>query len=89
MQRWRVEHPGYWWHLGTPAAGALQDDCFTQATETQEESAFLVGDALQEVLWAQPAVPIGLITHVTDSPLQEATPNAASPLLCRAGNDAE
>ena len=30
-----------------------------------------MGDALQEVLSAQPAVLIGLIAHLTDSPLQE------------------
>jgi hypothetical protein len=71
VQRWRVEHPGYWRHPIAPAAGALQDDCRTQTIETQEESAFLVGDALQEVLSAQPAVLIGLIAHLTDSALQE------------------
>jgi hypothetical protein len=36
-----------------------------------------VGNALQEVLSGQPAVLIGLIAHLTDSALQEATPNTA------------
>jgi hypothetical protein len=71
VQRWRGEHPGYWRHPGSPAAGALQDDCRTQVIEIKEESAFLVGEALQEALSAQPAVLIGLIAHLSDSALQE------------------
>jgi hypothetical protein len=42
-----------------------------QAVETKEESPFLTGDALQEILSAQPAVLIGLIAHLTDGALQE------------------
>lgn len=71
VQRWRAGHPGYWRHPGAPAADALQDDCRTQSIEIKEKSAFLVGDALQEALSAQPAVLIGLIAHLTDSALQE------------------
>jgi hypothetical protein len=32
VQRWRGEHPGYWRHPGSPAAGALQDDCLPRRT---------------------------------------------------------
>jgi hypothetical protein len=71
VQRWRAEHPGYWRRSGAQDASALQDDCRAQLIETQEESAFMVGDALQDVLSAQPAVLIGLIAHLTDSALQE------------------
>lgn len=71
VQRWRAEHPGYWRRSGAQDASALQDDCRAQPIETQEESAFIVGDALQDVLSAQPAVLIGLIAHLTDSALQE------------------
>lgn len=71
VQRWRAGHPGYGRRAGTATAAALQDDCPAQVIEIQEESAGLVGDALQDVLSAQPAVLIGLIAHLTDSPLQE------------------
>jgi hypothetical protein len=71
VQRWRDAHPGYWRRPGASTGGALQDDCHAQTIEIKEESAFLVGDALQEVLSAQPAVLIGLIAHLTDSALQE------------------
>ena len=42
--------------------------------------------ALQELSLAQPAVLIGLIAHITGSPLQEAMPHAALHLLCRTGD---
>jgi hypothetical protein len=71
VQRWRAEHPGYGRRPGASTADALQDDCLTQVIETQQESAFLASEALQEVLSAQPAVLIGLIAHLTDSALQE------------------
>lgn len=71
VQRWRAEHPGYGRRAGTATAAALQDDCPAQVIEIQEESQALVGDALQDVLSAQPAVLIGLIAHLTHSALQE------------------
>ncbi|WP_240975187.1 hypothetical protein [Paraburkholderia aromaticivorans] len=71
VQRWREQHPGYWRRSGVREGGALQDDSCVQAIETKEESPFLTGDALQDVLSAQPAVLIGLIAHLTDSALQE------------------
>ncbi|WP_368623894.1 hypothetical protein [Paraburkholderia sp. BR13444] len=74
VRRWRAEHPGYW--RRTPqksekSADALQEDCPEQTLATQGSAADSEGDALQEVLSAQPAVLIGLIAHLTDSPLQE------------------
>ena len=71
VQCWRAQHPGYWRRAGAATAAALQDDYPAQAIEKQGETACLAGDALQDVLSAQPAVLIGLIAHLTDSPLQE------------------
>ena len=71
VQRWRTEHPGYGRRAGTATAAALQDDCQEQTLATQGSEVDSGGAALQEVLSAQPAVLIGLIAHLTDSPLQE------------------
>jgi len=71
VQRWRAEHPGYGCRASATTTAALQDDCHVQVIEIQEKSADLAAGALQEVLAAQPAVLIGLIAHLTDSPLQE------------------
>lgn len=71
VQRWRAEHPGYGRRASASTTASLQDDCHAQAVEIQEKSADLEASALQEVLAAQPAVLIGLIAHLTDSPLQE------------------
>ena len=71
VQRWRAEHPGYGRRAGAATTAALQDDCHVQVIEIQEKSEDLAASALQEVLAAQPAVLIGLIAHLTDSPLQE------------------
>jgi hypothetical protein len=71
VQRWRAEHPGYGRRAGAATAAALQDDCHVQVIEIQEKSEDMAAGALQEVLAAQPAVLIGLIAHLTDSPLQE------------------
>lgn len=71
VQRWRAEHPGYGRRASAATTASLQDDCHVQVVEIQEESAGLAAGALQEVLAEQPAVLIGLIAHLTDSPLQE------------------
>ena len=74
VRRWRAEHPGYWRRVRQNAensADALQEDCRAQTLATQGSPADSGGVALQEVLSAQPAVLIGLIAHLTDSPLQE------------------
>ena len=71
VQRWREQHPGYWRRSGAREGGALQDDSCARAVETKDELPYLISDALQEVMAAQPAVLIGLIAHLSDSALQE------------------
>ena len=77
VRQWRLEHPGYW-RRKTPEASktpdALQDtltpqDLANQTLETssaQDEKA-----ALQDSFFMQPAVFIGLISHLTGHTLQE------------------
>lgn len=74
VRRWRTEHPGYWRRTTRKSencADALQEDCLVQTLATQGCAADSGDAALQDVLSAQPAVLIGLIAHLTDSPLQE------------------
>lgn len=42
-----------------------------QDVELKEENGNFASNALQDVLQAQPAVLIGLIAHIIDSPLQD------------------
>jgi len=81
VQAWRSTHPGYWRRPGIKAAVALQDDSCTQAFELSNASTTFAGDALQDVLSAQPAVLIGLIAHVTASALQDDIARSARRLL--------
>jgi hypothetical protein len=77
VQEWRRAHPGYWRGFRAKARVALQEDCSAQIIELSSASTTFVADALQEVFTAQPAVLIGLIAHISDSALQDATPHAA------------
>jgi hypothetical protein len=77
VRGWRAAHPGYWRRSGTPTKVALQEDSMTQATETNKKSANLVDPALQDLLFDQPVVLIGLIANLTGTALQEAMPHAA------------
>jgi hypothetical protein len=75
VRDWRAAHPGYWRRPGTPTKVALQEDSMTQATETNKKSAILVDPALQDLLFDQPVVLIGLIAQLTGTALQEAMPH--------------
>ena len=71
VQAWRLTHPGYWRSRGLLAGSALQDDSLVQVIESKRESKILVSDALQDLLTHQSLVLIGLIAHLSDSPLQD------------------
>ncbi|MGF6786894.1 hypothetical protein [Paraburkholderia sp. 35.1] len=74
VRHWRAEHPGYGRRTqqkSEKSGDALQENCRAQTLAPQGSGADSGGAALQEVLSAQPAVLIGLIAHLTDSPLQE------------------
>jgi len=77
VRQWRREHPGYW-RRQAPERGetsdALQDALTPQSHENQTVEASLPTDpknALQDFFFIQPAVFIGLISHLTGHTLQE------------------
>ncbi len=77
VRQWRLNHPGYWRRKAPEAAkrrDALQDDLTPQALENQTLEAVLenhTNDALQDSFFIQPAVFIGLISHLTGLALQD------------------
>ena len=78
VRAWRAEHPGYGQRPGAKARPSLQEDCRWQGIEITRELSTL---PLQDVLSAQPAVLIGLIAHITASPLQEDIAHTSRRLL--------
>ena len=71
VQAWRQEHPGYWRSSAGLKDSPLQDDSLTQCVESNEESGVLVNPVLQDLLSQQSLVLIGLIAHLSASPLQD------------------
>jgi hypothetical protein len=77
VRQWRLEHPGSWRRKAPETSktpGALQEILIPQAHENQSlEAVFPTGqhDALQDSFFVQPAVFIGLISHLTGLALQE------------------
>ena len=85
VQAWRSRHPGYW-RKGRPDDAALQDVITAQAFDLTKETGEVARPPLQDVLSAQPAVLIGLIAHLTGTPLQDDIVRTAGRLL-RLGQD--
>ena len=71
VRQWRQAHPGYWRRKSSKRADALQDALVPQAPSNQELDASLKRDTLQDSLFVQPAVLVGLIAHLTGLALQE------------------
>jgi hypothetical protein len=71
VQAWRKAHSGYWRSSGDITVSTLQEDSLVQATELDEKSDVLVNTALQDLLTHQGIVLIGLIAHLSNSPLQD------------------
>jgi hypothetical protein len=71
VRSWRAAHPGYRQRAGPQTAVVLQEDSLAQPIESAKESPRLTGTALQDLLYAQPFVLIGLIANLTGSALQE------------------
>ena len=77
VRQWRREHPGYWRRKApqtdkTP--DALQETLTPKDYENQSVEAFLPAGqkgALQDSFFIQPAIFIGLISHLTGHTLQE------------------
>lgn len=77
VQQWRLEHPGYWRRKApevNETSDALQETLMPQSHENQTVEVFSTIDqnhALQNSFLMQPAVFIGLISHLTGHTLQE------------------
>jgi hypothetical protein len=85
VRAWRSQHPGYW--RKAPGTGSpLQDALSEQVIESTSKKDVFATSPLQDVLSAQPAVLIGLIAHITGTPLQDEITVAADRLL-RLGNE--
>ena len=85
VKEWRSRHPGYWRERRCSRV-ALQERSLAQAIDSKDKKANFAGLPLQEVLSAQPAVLIGLIAHITGSPLQDELARTTDRLL-RLGQD--
>lgn len=70
VRRWRDAHPGYWRRCPLPD-DTLQEECSTQTSGGQQDRPELSLDALQDDLWTQPTVIVGLISDLTGSVLQD------------------
>jgi hypothetical protein len=77
VRQWRLAHPGYW-RRKVPevneTSDALQETLTPKDHENQSIEAFLPSDqkdALQDSFFMQPAVFVGLISHLTGHTLQE------------------
>lgn len=68
VRAWRAQHPGYWRRPAGAGGGALQDPSCRQVVDRSVDSFTL---ALQDLCRSQATVLIGLIAHLTGSPLQE------------------
>lgn len=71
VRRWRAAHPGYWRKKRPAGEGTLQETCESQVVEVEAVADPVPGVALQEALFAQPALLVGLISVVTGHALQE------------------
>jgi hypothetical protein len=77
VQQWRLDHPGYWRRKAPEAdetTDALQETLTPQDLENQTLESSLEKpekNALQDSLFMQPAVLVGLIAHLTGLALQE------------------
>jgi hypothetical protein len=71
VRQWRKANPGYWRRKGTFAKDALQDTLTTQRLQKQQFEERLTQHALQDSLFAHPAVFVGLIAHLSGLSLQD------------------
>lgn len=81
VQAWRQAHPGYSTKKTPSDGSALQDHSLAQAIENEKKTAILTAPVLQESLFADPAVLLGLIAHLTGQALQEDIADTSHRLL--------
>lgn len=75
VQQWREENPGYWRNKNgrksVKKSKPLQEVSNPQSIEGENDSSILANNALQEVCIAQLTVIYGLMSNLTQEPLQE------------------
>jgi hypothetical protein len=71
VRAWRQAHPGYWRRKRVKRQDALQDESTPQPIPNQFLSQDLGPGALQDELFRQPTVLVGLISHLTGYALQD------------------
>ncbi len=77
VQEWRKTHPGYWRRKRTLLPDALQDSCENNPPQNQDVPRQISPQwlrfitALQDSSLAQPAVIVGIVSHLLGSALQE------------------
>lgn len=91
VQQWRAKNPGYWRRSrgrGSVSESTLQDVKVRQVAENKGESGSLKKLPLQDVIFEQPLILIGLISKIIGSTLQDDIAFASKNLL-RLGQDIE
>jgi hypothetical protein len=71
VREWRERNPGYWRRNRIQKENALQEPLKVQDTDNNKDSDHFTDVALQDLLSAQPAVIIGLISNFIGSALQD------------------
>lgn len=71
VRQWRKANLGYWRRKGSFAKDALQDTSTPKRTQKQQLEGGLTQHALQDSLFLQPAVFVGLIAHLSGLSLQD------------------
>jgi len=70
VQQWRKNNPGYWKRPKIKSE-ALQDHLFKNNEEKHKDKQKLTKTPLQDLLTGYPAVIVGLLAHLSGSPLQD------------------
>ena len=71
VRLWRVATPGYWKRTARKGSVALRETTISQPVDDKDLAPSLVVDALQDPIFTQPALVVGLIASLTGSALQE------------------
>lgn len=77
VRKWRKTHPFYWRRRRQNTKDALQDVIPAQQVDNKRDNRGLNPLALQDMIFTQPAVVVGLIASLTGSALQDEIVNTA------------
>jgi hypothetical protein len=83
VRRWRLANPGYRRNKRPASGSVLQEPLIPQAIEVEAVVLPVASSALQEILFVQPAMFVGLISVLTGYGLQEDIAASARSFLIR------